>query len=195
MKPFHGPLGPQSFMPIHFILVFSLFSVTVNAADQCQPITWVKNGVSRNSVASQALIPTISNSSSSVADVGCAEPGQINCRYFSSTYADVNYYTCTQLADRYDIDIDLFFELNPDVKKDCTNIQPYTEYCVDGCECSPGFMSYYADILLIFQQRGTVIEPLRSTDGLCGPENNNATCLGTAHQCCNAHTWTCGSSA
>lgn len=40
-----------------------------------------------------------------------------------------------------------------------------------------------------------VIEPLRSPDGLCGPPNNDATCLGTANQCCNSETWTCGSSA
>lgn len=38
-----------------------------------------------------------------------------------------------------------------------------------------------------------VIEPLRATDGLCGPKHNNATCLGTDKQCCNANTFTCGS--
>lgn len=41
---------------------------------------------------------------------------------------------------------------------------------------------------------GTVVEPIRALDGLCGPPNNNATCLGTAYQCCNAETWTCGNS-
>ena len=40
-----------------------------------------------------------------------------------------------------------------------------------------------------------VIEPPRAFDGLCGPPNNNATCLGTGSQCCNSETWTCGSSA
>ncbi|KAK3949219.1 hypothetical protein QBC32DRAFT_220174, partial [Pseudoneurospora amorphoporcata] len=39
------------------------------------------------------------------------------------------------------------------------------------------------------------IEPLRAYDGLCGPPNNNATCLGSkVGQCCNANTWKCGSS-
>ncbi|KAK3933467.1 carbohydrate-binding module family 18 protein [Diplogelasinospora grovesii] len=36
------------------------------------------------------------------------------------------------------------------------------------------------------------IKPLRATAGLCGPLNKNATCLGTALQCCNLKTWTCG---
>ncbi|KAH8743726.1 hypothetical protein F5882DRAFT_498637, partial [Hyaloscypha sp. PMI_1271] len=50
-------------------------------------------------------------------------------------------------------------------------IQPNTPYCVSG-----------------------FIEPLRSASGLCGPKNNNATCLGTDFQCCNSQTWTCGNS-
>lgn len=34
---------------------------------------------------------------------------------------------------------------------------------------------------------------LRSTDGSCGPNHKNATCLGTDFgQCCNAETWRCG---
>ncbi|KAK4101431.1 carbohydrate-binding module family 18 protein [Parathielavia hyrcaniae] len=39
-----------------------------------------------------------------------------------------------------------------------------------------------------------VIEPLRSTDGFCGPSHNGANCSGTAAQCCNSKTWTCGDS-
>ncbi|KAB5551031.1 hypothetical protein GE09DRAFT_1222841 [Coniochaeta sp. 2T2.1] len=34
--------------------------------------------------------------------------------------------------------------------------------------------------------------PYDPPDGFCGPEHNNATCLGTAAQCCNAETFTCG---
>ncbi|KAK3903196.1 hypothetical protein C8A05DRAFT_14823, partial [Staphylotrichum tortipilum] len=52
---------------------------------------------------------------------------------------------------------------------DCSNLEPNTKYCVIG-----------------------FVEPLRSTDGFCGPQHNNATCLGTEAQCCNAETWTCG---
>ena len=40
----------------------------------------------------------------------------------------------------------------------------------------------------------TVVEPLRATDGFCGPKHNNATCLGTDFQCCNANTFKCGQS-
>ena len=39
-----------------------------------------------------------------------------------------------------------------------------------------------------------VVEPLRAFDGKCGRPNNNATCVGTDKQCCNAQTWTCGDS-
>ncbi|KAB5580961.1 hypothetical protein GE09DRAFT_1279775 [Coniochaeta sp. 2T2.1] len=39
-------------------------------------------------------------------------------------------------------------------------------------------------------------EPLRSTNGRCGPPYGNATCAGyRGGQCCNAETWTCGDSA
>ena len=40
----------------------------------------------------------------------------------------------------------------------------------------------------------TVVEPLRAYDGMCGPQNKNATCVGTDKQCCNKKTWTCGDS-
>jgi len=36
------------------------------------------------------------------------------------------------------------------------------------------------------------IEPIRSSDGNCGPQFPGVTCSGTAAQCCNAETWTCG---
>ncbi|KAK4119961.1 carbohydrate-binding module family 24 protein [Parathielavia appendiculata] len=39
-----------------------------------------------------------------------------------------------------------------------------------------------------------IIEPLRSPDGFCGPQHNNAGCAGTDAQCCNSETWACGNS-
>ncbi|KAI1394610.1 hypothetical protein F4819DRAFT_501693 [Hypoxylon fuscum] len=92
-----------------------------------------------------------------------------DCQPSTCTHDNVNYYTCTQLAERYDITVEMFFTLNPDLDPDCGNILPNTDYCVEG-----------------------FIEPVRATDGLCGPPNKNATCLGTAFQCCNAETFTCG---
>jgi hypothetical protein len=40
----------------------------------------------------------------------------------------------------------------------------------------------------------TVIMSPVAKDGLCGPQHNNATCLGTDKQCCNGETWKCGDS-
>ncbi|KAN0116990.1 carbohydrate-binding module family 18 [Hyaloscypha variabilis] len=116
--------------------------------------------------------PTANITISPIITTGNISPGQVNCRYTGSTEGlDINYYTCTQLANQYGISIETFFTLNPGLHPDCGNIQPDTDYCVRG-----------------------FIEPVRATAGLCGPLNNNATCLGTQFQCCNAKTWTCGNS-
>ncbi|PTB65069.1 carbohydrate-binding module family 18 protein [Trichoderma citrinoviride] len=103
---------------------------------------------------------------------GNVTTGTVNCRYAGNTEGmDINYYTCTALAVQYGISVDTFFMLNPDVNPDCSNIKADTDYCVSG-----------------------FIEPARATDGLCGPQNSNATCLGTEFQCCNSKTWKCGNS-
>ncbi|KAK2024075.1 hypothetical protein LX32DRAFT_656479 [Colletotrichum zoysiae] len=142
-----------------FLLTFTL---TV-AANECQPATWSKPGLSPTP-SPEMMVEKVKR-----IVVGTAEPGEVNCRYTSYTGSDVNYYTCTKLALYYEIPIQEFFLVNPDLKPDCSNIQPNTEYCVDG-----------------------FIEPVRAWDGVCGPASNNATCIGTDNQCCNAETWTCG---
>ncbi|PVH95053.1 carbohydrate-binding module family 18 protein, partial [Periconia macrospinosa] len=98
--------------------------------------------------------------------------GDIVCRYTSSTSANVNYYTCTELANFYDITVQEFFQLNPLVNPDCSNIKPSTEYCVAG-----------------------YIQRLLATNENCGPIYGNASCLGTDLQCCNSGTWKCGNAA
>ena len=60
-------------------------------------------------------------------------PGDIVCRYVSITGEEVNYHTCTGLAQRYSINIENFFLLNLADDKECKAIKPNTEYCVDGC--------------------------------------------------------------
>jgi hypothetical protein len=62
--------------------------------------------------------------------------GDLVCRLPGRTYADVNYYTCTQLANKYGITIEKFFMLDPGLDPDCGNIKPYTDYCVAGCKGS-----------------------------------------------------------
>jgi hypothetical protein len=61
-------------------------------------------------------------------------PGEIVCRYEAATKSEVNYYTCHELAAKYSITVEKFFQLNPAVDKDCDNIQPNTVYCVAGCK-------------------------------------------------------------
>ncbi|KAG8668223.1 hypothetical protein FPOAC1_007600 [Fusarium poae] len=95
--------------------------------------------------------------------------GDINCRMsqVAGPKADVN--TCATMARKWDITIDKFYDLNPRLNGDCKNILPNIRYCVDGFP-----------------------EPLRAYNGRCGPNHNNATCVGTDNQCCNKNTWVCG---
>jgi len=59
--------------------------------------------------------------------------GDVVCRYTAASPSDVNYYTCTELALRYETALEKFFVLNPSMDRDCATIQPNTEYCVRGC--------------------------------------------------------------
>jgi hypothetical protein len=61
--------------------------------------------------------------------------GQVNCRYAANTEGmSINYYTCTELAQGYGIEVATFFKLNPTVLPDCSNIKANTDYCVAGCK-------------------------------------------------------------
>ena len=60
-------------------------------------------------------------------------PGDIVCRFESTTTSEVKYYTCTEMALKYSITVEKFFILNPSTDKDCSTIKPNTVYCVDGC--------------------------------------------------------------
>lgn len=172
----------------------SLLFVLAVRADDCQPVTWnAKRWEGADNPNMKALKRTDGTTSTrttlvTTADTGI-QPGDINCRYSATTSATVNYYTCTQTATKYGITVDDFFTLNPTLELDCSNIQPKTEYCVDGCK-----LPLSQDVVASARLTRAVIEPVRSTDQLCGPPNGNATCLGTAYQCCNSETWTCGNS-
>lgn len=102
----------------------SVFVTPVAAADKCQPYVW---GDPSHGFAIQA------------ADDDDSPPpkvGEVNCRQKDTSPGSVNYYTCTQMADKHDINVERFFLINPNLKKDCSNIQPKTKYCVDGCKHS-----------------------------------------------------------
>ena len=104
------------------------------AADDCQPSTWAaQDDIHVLGAATSPPGPKITRhaESKNPKNVG---PGDVNCRFWVPTGEDVNYYTCTELAEKYEITVEKFFELNPDVKDDCSNLKPNTEYCLDGCE-------------------------------------------------------------
>jgi len=92
---------------VPFFIAFSTINYSLSA-DDCQPYQWT---------AKRDVVP-----------------GQIVCRYTLTSPSEVNYYTCIELADRYAISIDKFFQLNPDLDRECKTIEPNTDYCVAGCE-------------------------------------------------------------
>jgi hypothetical protein len=93
-------------------------------ADDCCPVTWTGSG-QFNTRAATSLTPAptpsiTSNSSNTI--ITTLSSGDINCRSWADTYEDVNYYTCTELCQKYQI------------ATDCSNIMQQTTYCVDGCK-------------------------------------------------------------
>jgi hypothetical protein len=84
----------------------------VIAADDCQPETWGRKRA-------------------------VAAAGEIICRYDTTTDAEVSYFTCKEISEKYGISVDLFLALNPDLDPSCENIKPDTSYCLDGCKYSP----------------------------------------------------------
>ncbi|PSN70571.1 hypothetical protein BS50DRAFT_486562, partial [Corynespora cassiicola Philippines] len=80
----------------------------------------------------------------------------------------VTYYSCNELAIKYEISLEKFMLLNPLFDPDCTSIQAGETYCV----------------------AGSVVPTI--TDGTCKPELY-ISCVGySGGQCCNSATWKCG---
>ncbi|RKU43728.1 hypothetical protein DL546_004952 [Coniochaeta pulveracea] len=156
-------------------------------ADDCAPVTWAARKVKRAtttgvSTSSSVTAKPFSSTSGLASPSGTPlQPGQINCRAYGRTGKDVNYYTCTELADRYEITVDFLFKLNPDLKLDCSNIQPKTEYCVDGSPIVPRGLASRVLVMVTpsIRQTGPVEWPMA---GASVPENGEsvATCLGRA---------------
>lgn len=117
------------------ILRFSLFSLTVFAADKCQPLPWLND----NDQVALADTTVISVSEPTVTEIrivstGYVVPGEVNCREQTTTGGTVGCCTCAQISYHYAMLDGLFFLLNPTVTRNCGNIKPNTPYCVDGCK-------------------------------------------------------------
>lgn len=113
-------------------LVFLLLPILV-MADECVPWTWqAKRDLGYATPTATGIDAQITPSTEKKRAPAVA--GEINCRYWGITSSQVNYYSCTEMSEFYDVDLELFFKLNPTLEPDCSNILPKTEYCVDGCK-------------------------------------------------------------
>ena len=59
--------------------------------------------------------------------------GEVNCRGLGFTGKRVDSNTCKEVADEDGITLERFFLLNPTLDRACTNIEPNSIYCTDGC--------------------------------------------------------------
>lgn len=91
------------------VLSLLLCSGAVFAADDCQPSTWNKKREA-------------------------SQVGDVVCRYDTMTSKDVNYYTCAEINNKYELSMDRLMSLNPGLQEDCKNVEPETTYCVKGCQ-------------------------------------------------------------
>ncbi len=131
MKPLHRN-GALRLAVLFLTPVPSLVSAQDQAGRppyQCQPYQWSSSGLELPQDPANPL-PTQGTSLPPVA------VGEINCRYWTTTRAEVNSHTCSQMVQRYKIPNDKLFLLNPSLARDCSNVQPKTDNCVYGCKSS-----------------------------------------------------------
>ena len=123
----------SSLAPLTSLFSLSALPVLV-AGDDCQPYKW-STLAARNAAPTGETVWIPYEVNLSIRDE-LIQAGDISCRHTVSTGTFVNYYTCTELAESYGFGLEKLFLLNPLLLPDCSNIQPNTEYCVDGCKFS-----------------------------------------------------------
>ena len=126
-----------------FTLSFTLaFFPTISIADECRPVTWFNDAniarFAEMTGTATLLTPIVSPVSNTGGRIRILEvkPGELNCQAWARTHEHVNYYTCTEICDKYQIMTDYFFWLNPTLNTDCSDVQPRSRYCYDGCKSS-----------------------------------------------------------
>jgi hypothetical protein len=101
---------------------------------------------------------------------GIASVGQTNCRYSAKTGKDVNYFTCTEIAQKYHLTMAELLDLNPELDEKCQGIKPDTDYCVVGCKWIglSARNDYDANTTLLSPRTGTSLgRKMRSTPWQC----------------------------
>lgn len=124
------------------ILLFCLdYGQLVHAKSECQPVTWGERDPQAVEVPSK--LPPMPNQAAEFGD-DWPQQGDLVCEFWFPTGEDVNQYTCREFADKIDLTINEFLFLNPTLKPDCSNIKPYTWYCMDGCKCNFSLCSSFS---------------------------------------------------
>lgn len=134
MKSFHLGIA-SSRAALWLAVAWFVFLVDLASAqdqDHCRPYKW--DSLQGFSAAADPAVPADPEPTEGTLIV--VQPGEVNCRDWRSTPAEVGYYTCWLLGRRYGLPKDKFFSLNPGLKRDCSNIKPKTEYCINGCQFS-----------------------------------------------------------
>lgn len=106
-----------------FALCGLLCTCSTVAADECLPVRWLP-GSRWSDMINRVGSPVAGmDLPSAVPSQAAIQPGDINCLMEYPTDHDfVNCRTCPKLADLFDIDLELFFKINPSIKRDCSNI-------------------------------------------------------------------------
>ena len=140
-------------------LALPLLSLPLAAADDCQPVTWTKiRNKARDVATGAAASPPAATELAAAADFqvpgthepylvrrdpATIQPGDFVCRLWIESDEEVNYWTCSDMAARFQLTREQFFEMNPNLLPDCSNIEPETDYCVRGC------MSMFSFLVLV----------------------------------------------
>lgn len=106
----------------------------VLGSNDCQQITWPDPPESRHDDGNVNISTVVMPRHLDSRQASTPQPGDINCRGWGRTYDDAGYYTCTELSRDWGISLAWFFQINPTVLPDCSNIQPNTFYCVAACK-------------------------------------------------------------
>lgn len=109
--------------------------LALRAAKAFTSLTKASGPSTASSASAASTLPVVPFTSKSIISTGDVTAGEVNCRYSSDTEdMEINYYTCTALANKFGITTNKLFLLNPDLETDCSNIKADTEYCVAGCK-------------------------------------------------------------
>lgn len=132
---------------LSLLLPLFLPFLPVAEADGCQAATWskVRNKARDVATGAASLSPTATDLAAAAdfqvpvpardpfvvrRDPLTIHPGDFICRLWIETGEDVNYWTCSDMAARFQLTKAEFFDMNPNLLPDCSNIEPRVTRCI-----------------------------------------------------------------